>query len=74
MEFFGKNLKSRHKLTLCLVLFGILANGLLWSKLPQVPFVEYVPELGTYNFNLTQIVLALGTFIKMLVLCIFRKF
>ena len=63
MFFFGKNLKPKHKVILCLVMLGILANGYLWSLLPQIPFVEFVPELSVYNYNLTKIVLAFGTFV-----------
>ena len=73
MFFFGKNLKFKHKATLCLVLLGILANGYLWSE-SEVPFVEFLPELNTYDYNLTKIIVAFGTFIKIIVLCIFRKF
>ena len=82
MFFFGKNLKLKHKVTLCLVLLGILANGFLWFNLPQVPFVEYIPEQYLFfydwpvliNYNFPQIVLAFGIFVKMLMIIIFRKF
>ena len=74
MFFFGKNLKPKHIVTLCLVAYGILANGYLWSLLPQIPFVEFIPETGLYNYNVTKIVVVYGTFVKMLVLIIFRKF
>lgn len=74
MEFFGKNLKSKHKVTLCLVLLGILADCILWSILEQkMPWVEFVPEQGL-NFNSTYLVLAFGILVKCLVIDIFRKF
>ena len=72
MFFFGKNLKLRHKLTLCLVISGILVNGTLWSRLPQVPMIELTPD--GVNFSITHIVLAYGAFVKLMVLLIFRKF
>ena len=76
MSFFGKNFKMRHKLALCLVLLGILANGYLWYHLPQKPFVEITIKQNykLIDYNLTHIVLAYTTFIKMIVLIIFRKF
>ena len=73
-NFFGKNLKMRHKLTLCLVLLGILANVYLWSQLPQMPFVEIDFEQNVFSVSWTHVVLAFGTFIKILILNIFRKF
>ena len=76
MFFWDKKLKPRHKVTLCLVLLGILANGYLWSNMPQKPFVEVRIEQNykKIDYNLTHIVLAYATFIKMIVLIIFRKF
>ena len=76
MFFFDKNLKRGHKVTLCLVLLGILANGFLWSKLPQKPFVDIRIEQNytVTDYNVAHIALAYGTFIKIIVLCIFRKF
>ena len=62
MIFFGKNLKFKHKVTLCLVMYGILANAYLWFELPQIPFVEL------------QFWFAYGAFVQCIVLCIFRKF
>ena len=73
-NFFGKNLKAKHKVTLCLVLLGILANGYLWSRLPQIPFVEYDLEQNLFYVSWTHIVVAFGTFIKILIINIFRKF
>ena len=74
MVFFGKNLKSKHKVTLCLVALGILANVWLCNQSPvTLPFVEYMGN-GTYRFNSSKIVLSFGIFVKMLVICIFRKF
>ena len=74
MFFFGKNLKSKHKVTLCLVLVAILTDWILWSILEQkIPLVEFVPEKGL-NFNLTYLVLAFGILVKCLVIDMFRKF
>ena len=80
MFFFGKNLKAKHKATLCLVMLGILANYwvctcLVFGKIPfgTYPFVEFI-ENEDFKMYLTKIVLSFGIFIKMLVICIFRKF
>ena len=79
MYFFGKNLKMRHKLTLCLVLLGIVVNAYLWSTLPQIPFIQIKIERWKFDFSVTNYTtthtaLAYGTFIKIIVLWIFRKF
>ena len=74
MFFFGKNLQSKHKVTLCLVLVGILANVYLWSTLPQMQFIEIIPEHYNSEYIVTHIVVAFVTFINCIVLCIFRKF
>ena len=74
MFFFGKNLKREHKLGLCLLVLGILANVfLMLTATPEISFVEIQPEDHTVNFNVTQIILVFVTFIKLLVLVIFRK-
>ena len=62
MFFFGENLKAKHKVTLCLVMYGVLLNVLLWSDIPQMTLEEL------------HCLLAFGTCIKCIVLCIFRKF
>ena len=74
MVFFGKNLKSKHKVTLCLVALGILANYWLCTKMDGTfPFVEFLGN-GGLRFHTSQIVLSFGIFVKMLVLAFFRKF
>ena len=74
MFFFGKNLKFKHKATLCLVVLGILTNYWLCTRMAGTfPFVEFRPH-GGVQFHLVQIVLSFGIFIKMLVIIIFRKF
>ena len=74
MFFFGKNLKFKHKVTLCLTALGILVDCILWSILEQkMPLVEFLPEQGL-NFNLTYLILAFGILVKCLVIDIFRKF
>ena len=74
MFFFTQNLKFKHKVTLCLVLVGFLANVYLFFTLPQIPIIEILPEEHTINVSLVHIVLAFGAFVKMLVLAFFRKF
>ena len=74
MFFFGENLKMEHKVALCLVLLAILANGCLWYTMPQITsFVEWNVARRKLNFHLTHIVVAFGTFVNFIVLCIFRK-
>ena len=74
MFFFGKNLKPKHKVTLCLAALGILTNYWLCTMMPGTfPYVEFL-ENGSVKYHLTQIILSFGIFIKMLVICIFRKF
>ena len=74
MFVFTQNLQFKHKVTLCLVLFGFLANVYLLATLPQIPIVEIIPEENTINISVVHIVLAFGAFVKMLVLAFFRKF
>ena len=69
MFFFGKNLKFKHKVTLCLVMYGILANWYLWMKLTQIPF-----DWSSSNGKELQFWVAFLAFVKCIVLCIFRKF
>ena len=74
MFFFGQNLKAKHKVTLCLAAVGILANYWICTKLSGTfPFVEFLPN-GITRYHWTQIVLAYGIFVKMLMIGIFRKF
>ena len=74
MFFFGKNLKAKHKATLCLALLGILANYWACTWLPGTfPFIEFIGDYEV-KFHATQLILSLGIFIKMLIICIFRKF
>ena len=74
MFFFGKNLKPKHKATLCLVVLGILANFWLCTKrLGTFAFVEFLAD-GSIKLNLAAIILSFGIFVKMLVIIIFRKF
>ena len=63
-----------HKLTLCLLLLGVLANVFLLCNAPQIPFVEIQPEEGIVNFSVVHIVVLFGTFVKCIALCVFRKF
>ena len=73
MFFFGKNLKLKHKATLCLAALGILANCWVCTKLPGTfPFVEF--GNGRKTYYCTEMVLAFGIFVKMLIIAIFRKF
>ena len=75
MFFFGKNLKAKHKVALCLAALGILANCWVCTKLPGTfPYYVEFLENGYKRFYWTEIILAYGTFIKMLMICIFRKF
>ena len=74
MIFFGKNLKFKHKVTLCLVMLGILINYLECSRLPGTfPYVKSLAN-GGYEFHTTKIILAYGIFVKMLMIAFFRKF
>ena len=80
MFFFGKNLQPKHKVALCLVILGILVNYwvcICWAfnKMPfgTYPMIEFLTD-EDFKVYLTQIVLSFGIFVKMLVLCIFRKF
>lgn len=74
MFFFGKNLKPKHKATLCLVALAIIANYFEYTRTPGIfPFAHFMPN-GGIEFNSTKIILSFGIFVKMLVLCIFRKF
>ena len=73
MFFFGKNLRMRHKVTLCLVALSILANYLACTTMGTFPLVEYLAD-GKINFNITKITLSFGIFTKMLVIAFFRKF
>ena len=74
MEFFGKNLKFRHKVTLCLVALCILGNYVICTSLPGTfPYVEYIGN-GHYRLEASQIILSFGIFVKMLVIAFFRKF
>ena len=72
MFFFGKNLNSKHKVTLCLVAVSILTSYVTFFHLGR-PVLEYLPN-GKTNVNVTKIDLVFGILVKMLVLCIFRKF
>ena len=76
MEFFGKNLKFKHKATLCLVALGILTNGWLCTKAFGTTFVEFIE--GDMIVHMTEsmplIILVFGIFLQMLVISIFRKF
>ena len=75
MFFFGENLQPQHRLTLWLVLGALLANGYLFSHLcEKISFLDVQPELELVTFNMVHITLVFGIFVKMLVLCIFRKF
>lgn len=71
---FDKNLKMRHKVALCLLLLGILANVYLLANAPQIPFVEIQPEEHVINFSVVHIVVVFGTFVKCIALFVFRKF
>ena len=76
MKFFfdiGRGLEMKHKLTLGLVVLGILANGFVFVMSPQIPFVEILPDEHTVNFSVIHIVLAFSIFVKSIVLWIFRK-
>ena len=73
MFFFGKNLKAKHKVTLCLAALGILANGYACTKLPgPFPFVEFLKD--GINLHPTELILSFGIFVKMLMIAFFRKF
>ena len=67
MFFFGKNLKRGHKVTLCLLLLGVLANVYLFANAIQIPFVEIQEEE-----SVAPIVEAFGTFVKWIVLFVFE--
>ena len=77
MKNFGKNLESKHKVTLCLVALGILANCWLCTKAfgTSCPFVEFVDSDIIFHMaeSMPLIILLYGIFVKMLVICIFRK-
>ena len=74
MFFFGKNLKFKHKVTLCLAALGILANVYVCrTKSAAFPFVEFL-ENGNCRIHVTQCVLSFGIFVKMLMIAFFRKF
>ena len=72
MFLFDKNLQTKHKVILCLVLLGITANYLECTNIPG-KFVEFLPN-GGIEYNITKIVLGFGIFVKMLVVAFFRKF
>ena len=74
MVFFGKNLKTKHKVALCLAMLGILMNCWECTRMPlgTFPYVEF--NDGNIRFYTTKIVLSFGIFVKMLMICIFRKF
>ena len=85
MFFFGKNLKAKHKVALCLVMLEILLNcwlcthlgtycGVFRTHMGAYPWVEFLDGHTKFNFNITKIVLSCGILLKMLVICIFRKF
>ena len=74
MFFFGKNLRTKHKIILCLAALGILVNYWECSRMPGTfPYVEFLSD-GGINFHTTQIILSFGIFVKMLVVAFFRKF
>ena len=73
MFFFDKNLKRGHKVTLCLLLVGVLANVLVLWNAPQIPFLEILPEEGIVNFSVVHIVMTFGTLVKCIALFVFRK-
>ena len=74
MFFFGKNLKSKHKVTLCLAVLGILLNYWVFAQMgPGYPIIEFLKN-GEMNFNITKMALSFGILVKMLVIAIFRKF
>ena len=74
MFFFGENLKFKHKVTLCLVMLGILFNCWVCTKMPlgTFPFIEF-RETGV-KLYMSQLALSFGVFVKMLVIAFFRKF
>ena len=75
MFFFGKNLKFKHKATLCLVMLGILINYRVFARMgPEYPMVLVESLDGKIHFNITKIALSFGILVKMLVIGIFRKF
>ena len=73
MFFFDKNLKMGHKLTLYLVLLGILANVFVLFD-HKYRLLEWLTEDYIVSLNVTHTVVAFGTLVKCIVLCIFRKF
>ena len=73
MFFFGKNLRTKHKVILCLVVVSILTNYLTFTHLSK-PFVEYLPNGEWKNINMTKVTLSFGILVKMLVVAFFRKF
>ena len=74
MFFFGKNLKTKHKVTLCLAALGILINCWASTMLPGTfPYIEFL-EGRHIRWHWTQISLAFGIFVKMLMIAFFRKF
>ena len=74
MGFFGKNLQTKHKVTLCLVMLGILANAYMCNKQSGTfPFIGF-DENGWIRLHVTQLIWTFGIFVKMLVLAFFRKF
>ena len=75
MYFFGKNLKPKHKVTLCLAMLAILGNVFVCSKkLATFPF--YIERLttGEIAIHTTQIIMAFDIFVKILMIAFFRKF
>ena len=75
MFFFGKNLKFKHKATICLAALGILANIWVCTKKRFGTFPFYIEFYnGEIIFHTTKIVLSFGILIKMLVIAFFRKF
>ena len=79
MFFFDRNLKAKHKVTLCLAVLAILANYWVCAKLVYTifgtyPFVELLKNEEDVKMLLTGIVLSSAIFSQMLLVCIFRKF
>ena len=73
MFFFGTNLNSKHKVTLCLAILGILGN-LGCIREPYTFYVTFLLPNGYFDVNAAQFMLLFGIFVNTLVLAVFRKF